>query len=303
MKTWLIGLILISLVAIGSICSAPLAIEQAVNQVATATSPQLETAAAPLEETAISPTEIQAPADIAQLASEATMTARAKAIFFAAQPEIDTDRLTFEKHCQTMVSANNVELGCYTPDNRIYILNIADPRLSEEMVVVAAHEMLHAAYAQFSSIERNTIDAQLEAQLPQIHSDELTQQLRAYKLTELGQRDNELHSLLGTEFAPLNAGLEDYYSQYFSNRAAIVGDAQDFNNVFAQLQNSLNGLESQIVQMRKIMRSDRARGSIRAFNALVPQINNLVKQYNQTVSQYNAISRDLLGQETSATSQ
>jgi uncharacterized protein YukE len=310
MKIWLIGLMVVLLVAIGSVCGAPLAIQQAMNQVATATLPQVETAATPLVQTATAPlvetataSQVQAPADIAQLATEAMMTAKAKAIFFAAKPEIDTDRFTFEQHCQTQVSANNVELGCYTPDNRIYVLNIGDPRLTEEMVVVAAHEMLHAAYAQLSSSDRKALDAQLEVQVSQIHSSELTQELRAYRITEPGQRDNELHSLLGTEFAPLNSGLEKYYSQYFSNRGAVVKDAQGFNNVFAQLQTSLSGLKSQIIQMRNKMRSDLARGSVRAYNALVPEINNLVKQYNQTVSQYNAISRELLGQENSEASQ
>lgn len=311
MKIWFIGLVTVLLIAIGSICGAPFAFEQAVNQVSATSLPQVETASAPLiltvtaplEQTATAIPQAQVPADIAKLAVEATMTDQAKAIFFAAKPEIDTDRDTFEQHCQTMVSANNVELGCYTPDNRIYILNISDPRLREEMVVVAAHEMLHAAYALYSASDRSTLDSQLETQVSQIHNVDLTQELLAYRITEPGQRDNELHSLLGTEFAPLSTELENHYSQYFSNRGAIVKDAQDFNNVFAQLQTTLNSLESQIIQMRNKMRTDRARGSVRAYNALVPAFNNLVKQYNQTVNQYNAISRELIGQENLQTSQ
>ncbi len=299
MRFWPIGLMVILLVAIGSFCCAPLAFKQA----ATATLPQAETASAPLVETATIPPEVQVTADIALLATEAAMTDKGKAIFFAAKPEIDADRLTFEQHCQTQVSANNVELGCYTPDNHIYILKIGDPRLSEEMVVVAAHEMLHAAYAQLSSSERTALGTSLEAQVTILDNADLSQELRAYRLTEPGQRDNELHSLLGSEFAPLSPDLEKYYSQYFSNRGAVVKDAQDFNNVFSQLRASLSGLKSQIIQMRAKMKSDLGRGSVRAYNILVPQINNLVKQYNQTVGQYNAISRALLGQENSAASQ
>jgi hypothetical protein len=297
MKIWLIGSLIILSVALASLCGVPFALNHAVNQVANTSLPLVQTTTAPLVATAAAPSEIQAPADIAQLATEASMTPKAKAIFFAAKPEIDTDRFTFEQHCQTMISANNVELGCYTPDNRIYILNLGDPRLSGEMVVVAAHEMLHAAYAQLSSSARKAVNKQLEAQVTQIHSTQLTQEIRAYRITEPGQRDNELHSLLGTEFSPLSAGLEKYYSQYFSNREAVVKDAQDFNSVFAQLQTSLSDLENQIMQMRNKMSSDLARGSVRAYNALVPEINNLTKQYNHTVSQYNVVSRELLGQE------
>ncbi|MDR3573597.1 MAG: hypothetical protein P4L50_07040 [Anaerolineaceae bacterium] len=303
MKKWLIGVMAILLVAIGSACGAPLAIEQAAGQPPTITLPTEEIATVQLEATSTVHPQGQIPADIAQLAAQAGMTAKAKAIFFAANPEIDSDRLIFEQHCQTQVSANNIELGCYTSDNHIYLLNIGDPRLSEEMVVVAAHEMLHAAYAQLSSSERDVLDAQLEAQVSRIHSTELTQEIRAYRLTEPGQRDNELHSLLGTEFAPLSPGLEKYYAQYFSNRGAIVKDAQNFKAVFTQLSVSLSSLRSKISQMRNNMRIDLARGRIQSYNSLVPQINSLVQEYNQTANQYNLVGRELLGQESSAASQ
>ena len=302
MKKWFIGLMVTLLVAIGSACGAPLAIEQAAGQAPTDALPPVETATIPLVPTPTITPQIRVSADIAKLAADAGMTAKAKAIFYAANPEINNDRLVFGQHCRTQVSANNVELGCYTSDNHIYLLNIADPRLSEEMVAVAAHEMLHAAYAHLSSPERDALDAQLEAQVSQTHSSDLTQEIIAYRLTEPGQRDNELHSLLGTEYAPLSPELEKYYAQYFSNRRAIVKDAQNFKAVFTQLSTSLSSLKSKISQIRNNMRTDLASGSIRSYNALVPQINNLVQQYNQTANQYNLIARELLGQENSAAS-
>ena len=90
MKIWLIGFVLILSVAICGTCAAPLSIEQAVGKAATATLPQVETAAAPLVQTAAAPLAesatvtpaLQVPADIAQLANEAGMTDKAKAIFF-----------------------------------------------------------------------------------------------------------------------------------------------------------------------------------------------------------------------------
>lgn len=245
----------------------------------------------------------QPPAEIVQLAQAATMTAKARDIFYAAQPEIDADRATFEQHCQAPISSNSIELGCYTSDNRIYILLIAEPQLKEEMVVTAAHEMLHAAYGQLDQSQLDLLNPELENQVSLIHSVDLNAVLRDYRITEPGQRDNELHSIIGTEYAPLAPALEQYYSQYFTNRQAVVADARQFNQVFAQLKATLNNLQTQISQLRSQMAADRRRGNRAAYNALVPRFNALVTEYNQNVAEYNALSRSLLGEESPASSQ
>ncbi len=245
----------------------------------------------------------QPTADITQLAAAATMTDKAKQIFYSTQPEIDTDRATFEQHCQAPVSSNTVELGCYTSDNRIYILAINQPQLSTEMAVTAAHEMLHAAYGQLSTAERATINSEVEAAVTQLHNPDLNQELRAYRVLEPGQRDNELHSLLGTEYAPLSPQLEQYYSQYFTNRATVVADWQQFNQVFTQIQNTVETLRTQIVRLRTQLNAYRRRGNRATYNTLVSQLNSLVKQYNQAIAQYNALSRSLMGQESPEPSQ
>ncbi len=245
----------------------------------------------------------QPPAEIARLATAATMTDKARAILYAARPQIDDDRGTFEQHCQAPVSATTVELGCYTADNRIYILRITAPQLSEVMVVTAAHEMLHAAYAQLSATDRNALTPHLEGQVTEIHDGDLAQELRQYRVTEPGQRENELHSILGTEYAPLTATLEQYYRLYFTNRMAVVSAARQFNQAFARLQTTLDNLQAQINTLRQEMDSYRRKGNIKAYNSLVGKFNALVQQYNQTVDQYNALSRSLIGTEAPASTQ
>lgn len=241
--------------------------------------------------------------EIASLADQATMTDKAKLIFYSTHPIIDTDRTTFEIHCQAPVTPNSVELGCYTSDNRIYILNISDPKLKIQMVVTASHEMLHAAYTQLSLTEENKVDQELEAELPKVENQKLAQELKGYRITEPGQRDNELHSIIGTEYPNIGTDLESYYSQYFNNRGIVVADAQAFNNSFTSLESKLNSLQSQIRQMRRQMNLDLRRGDISGYNNLVPQINSLISQYNQTVKLYNNLSRSLIGEESPTTNQ
>jgi hypothetical protein len=299
MKKWIIVIVPFLMFILGSACALTFEIAQPITQALSSDSSKDQPIGAiPIR---LSPT--QAPADIVQLADAATMTDKGRAIFFATQPVIDSDRNLFEQHCSTQTISNGIELGCYTSDNRIYLLNISDPRLSGEMVVVAAHEMLHAAYAQLSSSEKDSLNSKLEVQLAKIHNADLTQRLNVYRVLEPGQRDEELHSILGTEFAPLSNGLEQYYSQYFTIRSRIVADSQKFDSMFTQLQGSLESLQTQIIQTRSRMRSDLAKHKISAYNALVPKINSLISQYNRAVRSYNALSRSLVGEESPVASQ
>ena len=229
-------------------------------------------------------------ADIVQLANAAGMTDKARAIFFATQPEIDQDHQTFAQHCQTEIMQNTAELGCYTSDHRVYILNIPDKRLSGEMVVVAAHEMLHAAYDQLSSSQQSAVNVLVANQVRQTHNADLAQRLRVYSVLEPGQRNNELHSILGTEFLSLSPALERYYSQYFTDRSHVVKDSQNFDAVFSSLEKTLSSLKQTIVQVRRLMQVDRVRGNVSAYDRLVPQLNSLVDQYNQTAYTYDNLS-------------
>ena len=246
----------------------------------------------------------QPSAEIIQLADLAAMTVKARNLFYSAQPEIDTDRATFERHCQTQVMRNTVELGCFTTDNRIYLLKLEDPRINAEMTVTAAHEMLHVAYSQMPAIDQTMINGLLETAVTGIKDTDLLQRLKAYRSLEPGQRDNELHSILGTEYPTLGADLEQYYSLYFSdNRRAVVAASQQFNQIFTQEENQISSLQTQIRQMRRQMQTDLAQHKNAAYNQLVPQVNSLIKQYNQAVKEYNALSRELLGEETPAANQ
>lgn len=241
----------------------------------------------------------QAPnTQIAQLADEASMTEKAKQIFYSTHPVVVTDRATFERDCQAPVTSDSIELGCFTPDNRIYILGISNPQLQGQMVVTAAHEMLHAAYAQLSTTQRNTVDSELEQELPYLQNKQLSRELRSYKQTEPGERDNELHSIIGTEYPQLSSSLEAYYGQYFINRSQVVSYAQQFNQVFSNLESDLTALNTEIRQTRKEMHTDLNSQDIEGYNALVPQINGYINQYNQDVAEYNELSRSLMGNES-----
>lgn len=235
--------------------------------------------------------------EIADLAAKAHMTDLAKTIFYSTNPEIDYDRATFNEHCQAPAGQEFVELGCFTTDNHIYILGLQQPQIASEMVVVAAHEMLHAAYTQLPIWQRPKINQEVEAAFAQVKNRELSLEMRNYRQTEPGERDNELHSILGTEFNSLPADLESYYQQYFTNRPTVIADYVQFQQAFSSLETQLNQLETQITSMRTQMKQLLKEGRIVEYNALVPQVNALIRQYNAKVADYNSLSRSLRGEE------
>ncbi len=167
--------------------------------------------------------------------------------FDASQPSLynQSTATAFNKVCNNEEMSTAI-LGCYT-GNQIYIYQVTDPQLAGISVVTAAHETLHAIYARMGATEKVKVDQMLEAEYAVLSKNSYYSSLMAFYSTyEPGQRDNELHSIIGTEVANLNPALEQYYDQYFSNRQDVVNSYNQYNNVFKSLQDQANAISKQI---------------------------------------------------------
>lgn len=265
------------------------------------------------------------PAAIAQLAAKDTMTPEAKHLFYVNKPDITTGP-AFTNHCPSG-GEKTVVLGCYLGnDNGIYLYRVTDERLNGVEQVTAAHETLHAAYRRLGSKERNKVDAMLM----DYYEHDLTDQrikdtIAAYKKSEPNDVVNEMHSVFGTEVANLPAPLEQYYRQYFTDRAKITSYTAQYEGEFTSRQamvgnydKQLSTLKQQITtnetqlnqqkagldQQSKVLQQERSRGQIAAYNSGVPGYNasvdtynnllnttkNLINQYNDIVARRNAIA-------------
>lgn len=233
--------------------------------------------------------------DIEALADKAGMTQKAKEIFLSANPQIDYKREDFNEHCHVSGSAEFVELGCLTPDRKIYILHIDEPSIANQTAVIAAHEMLHVAYDRMPFLDRLKIDQELEKNLPGVGNKKLYAELSHYNITEPGQRNNELHSILATEFTPLSTELENYYSQYFSDRKQLVGYHNQFEQTFNDLETQLTGIETQLVEIKAKMRLSLEGGSLEEANNLRSQANGLIREFNRKAAEYNRLARSIKG--------
>lgn len=257
-------------------------------------------------------------AEVAQLATDTTMNAETRRLFYVNHPLIE-GKAEFNASCPDNGGEQTIVLGCYIGNERgIFIYKVSDPQLDGVQQVTAAHETLHAAYERLGNKERTYIDGLLQDYYDKnVHDKRLIDTINAYKKTEPNDVLNEMHSIFGTEIADLPTPLEDYYKKYFNNRQQIAAYAAKYQGAFTTRQTqiaaydaqlaglksqiesneaNLNAKKDQIDNQRRQLDNYRANGEVEQYNAGVDNFNALIISYNSEVNstkslidQYNAL--------------
>lgn len=228
----------------------------------------------------------QPSAAIVSLADRSGMNDTGKFYFYASHPDIEAAQ-QFNQHCNSQQETTTAILGCY--DGRsIYIYNVTDPRLDGIQQTTAAHEMLHAAYSRLDSATKQQVDAMLESEYATLKNNkDFAQRMAFYAQTEPGQRDNELHSVIGTEVGSLSPELESYYKRYFGDRNLVVSLHNQYMSVFDQLQQEGDSLSNQLTQLGATIQQQTTN-----YNAQVAQLNAQIGVFNQKASSGGFTSQD-----------
>ncbi|MEP7204676.1 MAG: hypothetical protein ABI716_00590 [Candidatus Saccharibacteria bacterium] len=239
----------------------------------------------------------QPPAEVATIADRTALSDKGKFYFYTSQPEVDS-AAKFNTDCQRQ-EAQSAILGCYT-GGRIYIYDVTNPQLAGIKEVTAAHEMLHAAWDRMSPTEQKSVGLLLEAEYATLNSPDLNARLAYYQRAEPGKRDNELHSIIGTEAASLSPQLEAHYSQYFTDRSKVVALHNSYQQVFdgisAQseaLLTELNSLASDIKASAIEYNAESASVS-QESQALKDSASRLDRTSSVAINQYNAQRQALI---------
>ena len=169
-----------------------------------------------------------------KLADAAGMTSTGQRLFLGADPSIEAGS-TFDTACAADADGGNDgesggdgarTLGCFVPSSgiiHIRDLGALGPSGASLETVTAAHEMLHVVWKRTGRAERERLTALLEAEAARRADDpSFTGMLAPYGDISAPARDDELHSLVGTETAELSPELEEHYAHYFLDRAALV---------------------------------------------------------------------------------
>lgn len=190
--------------------------------------------------------QFDAPEEIISYARQAGMSETGELYFLTSLPQI-VPVYEFDRYCTRNEPGIGV-LGCYTlRDGRIYLYDVTDERLVSIEPVVAAHEMLHAAWARLSSAEQERLAELLEegfATLPADH--QLRERIASYEADNPASRIPELYAILGTEVTPLPALLEEHYALYFDDRNRVVALADELYRVFDTVEAELTALAQEL---------------------------------------------------------
>jgi len=178
--------------------------------------------------------QFQPSSEISALAERAGIDNYGKFLYLASKPALENSE-DFNNSCSSIEDTTSI-LGCY--DNlKIYIYNVTDTKLDGVREVTAAHEMLHAAYLRMSEDEKVKLGILLEEEYKKLENDKnFSERMSFYERTEPGQRENELHSVIGTEVADISPELESHYDQYFSDRNKVVELNNKYISVFQENQ-------------------------------------------------------------------
>jgi hypothetical protein len=225
----------------------------------------------------ISNWQYQPTSEIVSFADKTGMNTTGKFYFYASQPSLESTQ-DFNDKCGRKEQSTAI-LGCYTGRN-IYIYNVTNAQLDGIREVTAAHEMLHAAYDRMSDDERKTVDTLLEAEYGKLKDDkDFADRMAFYARTEPGERDNELHSVIGTEVGSLSSELEAHYAKYFSDRSKVVALHDKYAAVFSDLQTRGEQLSSQLTSLGNTIEGESAN-----YNKSVLQLNNDIQAFNSKAS-------------------
>ena len=216
-------------------------------------------------------------AEIFEITQKISLTKEAERIFYATDPQVEGAE-KFNENCTNQLEQTTV-LGCYK-DDRIYIFDVQNPELEGIKEATAAHELLHAVWARLGENERASLSSELLREYARVKTPELEQVMENYKITEPGQHENELHSILATELVNLSQTLENHYARYFTDRTKILSFYNSYNSRFTELREE----------------SDRI---LKDTEALKSQIDLEVAEYqlemsnlNANISQFNTWARN-----------
>lgn len=212
---------------------------------------------------------------VSSLIESSQLTDEGRFVFLASKPVIETST-TFASSCASNREGSGI-LGCYLPrDRTIHLFAVTEPRLLGLTDVVAAHEMLHAAWDRLSTGEQQQLVPLLESEAAKLSGDSAFQaRLDYYAKNEPGERDNELHSIIGTEIASISPNLEAHYAKWFRNRQALVALQVKTDAVFTDLENRSTALSGALDALRSTIDAEYA-----AYTSGYAQLNADIRRFN-----------------------
>lgn len=219
-----------------------------------------------------------------------------KFALYATRPSLESTQ-KFNTYCNRQEEGTAI-LGCYTGD-RIYVYDIKDKQFDGIQEVTASHEMLHAIYQRMPDTERAKINDLVEKEYQKLSKDpKFAERMAFYARTEPGERDNELHSIIGTEVTNISPELEQHYAKYFKNRSQVLTLFQGYNQLFLSADKQTKALSAQLDDLAKKINVDMS-----AYNVSIKSLNVDIEDFNRRAESGTFTSRSTFNKERDALEQ
>jgi chromosome segregation ATPase len=144
------------------------------------------------------------------------------------------------------------------------------------------------------------MSAWLQEAFSKLNDPKLNERMAYYDRTEPGERNNELHSILGTEYRNLGSQLEAYYSQYFTDRNKTITLHDTYQAVFDNLKKQSDTLSTELSAMKASIDSKTNQYNTEAasISSAAVDLKNSASSVDRTsaaeVNAYNAKRQTLL---------
>lgn len=163
--------------------------------------------------------------EIAALVERMMLTDEGRLLFVRSQPVVVDD--LGELCGSDDPDEAMVTLGCYHGLGRIYLLRGEGYLGDAVLLTTAAHELLHAAYADLSDAERVELAKLLAWEIDRIPADDpVHAQIEASTDGDERSRTTEQFAYLGSQVVlpgGFDPALEDLYDRWFTDREALAG--------------------------------------------------------------------------------
>lgn len=224
-------------------------------------------------------------AEIAKIPAATGMSKTGEKLFFVAQPEI-VNAAKFQEACPSY--ERSVVLGCYLPANqKIFLFNVKDSRITEVKSVTAAHEMLHVAFARLSQGEKNRVSELIRDFYATIDDEDLRKRMKLYEENEPGLEIEELFCILGTEFSDLNSELENFYAKYFSEREKVVALNNSYKKVFAELTSKRENLANELAKQESAIKFE-----LRNYRSGIANLEAAIADFNACAAEIDCFASE-----------
>lgn len=209
---------------------------------------------------------------ISAIVSKIKPTNKAKNIFYATNPQVLSAN-DFNSNCARNLEKTTI-LGCYKADS-IFIFDIENNDLNGVEEVTAAHELLHAVWQRMNVGQKNELGKKLREDYERLKTPELEKTMAMYAESQPGEHENELHSILGTEFKNLSPELESHYAIFFENRQEIAEMSSKYKAKFKELENRAEALNSELESMKAQINA-----KIEDYEAKFDSLNSRINDFN-----------------------